>query len=375
MESRGFYSFREQGGTNFQSFALEVVPGHRCQLRCRNCYKRNGVVPSFRGGNMPAEFVHSAMRQAKECGFSEVVFIGGEPTLHPRLPEFVQFGLRLGLSPIVCTNGLRLADQAYTESLALPEVTLVMHAFLPPESAEVQDMHAVLPGYNAMLQVAYTNVLGRSQVRLISEIVVIREFFPFIPAVFEWCREKGIAPFIEINRRTDHSVPYPGTVSSEGVRELFERLVVIDPHAPEQLVPPAYGQPCTMSITGLHVKNFGGGDYGGVYSCCAQGLRHGDLRQTLLAEILRDPTLLVYKDQDRWIYGPCRECPHYPVCRGGCRGEAYLAFGCARASSPACWHLPTTIRNDPAVMCPPICAGCPLEGNTACHPRRESPSA
>jgi len=83
-----------------------------------------------------------------------------------------------------------------------------------------------------------------------------------------------------------------------------------------------------MSITGLHVKNFGGGNYGGVYSCCAQSICHGDLKQKSLEEILTDPAMAVFKDQDYWIAEPCRSCEFYPVCRGGCR----LRAGRARAA-------------------------------------------
>jgi radical SAM protein with 4Fe4S-binding SPASM domain len=148
---------------------------------------------------------------------------------------------------------------------------------------------------------------------------------------------------------------------------LFARLPNPNTHP---IIPPAFGQPCTMAITGVHIKNFGNGDFGGVYSCCAQQVRHGDLRRQTLAKVLAVHSLEVFKNQDEWIFGPCRECQHYSICRGGCRGEAYLAFGCPRASSPACWHISSEVRDDPRVMAPSTCAGCPLEGNPACHPRR-----
>lgn len=363
----GFYGFREKGVVLYQSFALELVPGFKCQLHCRNCYKRNGEVGIRGGGDMPAAFVKDALLQAKDCGFAEAVFIGGEPTLHPDLPEFMDFASKIGLTPILCTNGIKLADANYATRIAVPGSVLVLHAPLP---GSVHDSHVGHEGYQALLEKAYDNVIGSERVTIVAEIVVIQRYLKYIPEMYQWCLERGITPFIEINRRYDNGFVYSDTVEPEKVRELFERLTAMMSIPPSVLVPPAFGQPCTMAITGLHVKNLGDGDYGGVYSCCAQKVRHGDLLRQRLAEVLADKSLAVFKQQDEWIYGPCSSCQYYATCRGGCRGEATLAFGCPRASCPVCWHISVERRSDPAVMVPATCAGCPLEGNSACHPRR-----
>lgn len=363
MTDQGFYSFRETGKRIYQSFALELVPGDHCQLKCRNCYKRNGPLPrDNQQDNMPKQFVLNSLSQACEAGFSEAVFIGGEPTLHPDLPDFIHRCLAIGLSPIVCTNGIRLADPAYADKITQKGVTIVIHAPLP---AEVHNTHVQIPGYAAKLNMAYKNILGRDNVNIVSEVVAIQPFLPHIPDVYSWALENGITPFVEINRRWDTGMQFPETANPEEVQALFQELASRNGMS-GPLLPPAFGNPCTMSITGLHVKNFGAGDYSGVYSCCAQKVRHGDLRQQTVVEVLDDPTLEVFKNQDEWIYGPCRECKHYSICRGGCRGEAFLAFGCPRASSPACWHISPQHRQDRQVMAPPTCAGCPLQGNTTC---------
>lgn len=364
-EARGFYSFREDGVRRYQSFALELVPGNQCQLKCKHCYKINGCTAN--SGKMPEDFVFDSLRQARECGFSEAVFIGGEPTLHPSLPRFVSFALEIGLAPIVCTNGIRLADPEYASSLALPGTTLVLHGLLP---AEVHDEHVGMDGFNSKLEKAFENVHGKPEVTLIAEAVIIHEFMPHIPALHQHCLDTGVVPFLEITRRSDTGRQYEGTAAPEEVCQLFTQLARQDPNPPTVLVPPAYGQPCTMAITGLHVKNFGDGDYGRVFSCCAQHVCHGDLKTHSLGEVLDSTSLEVFHNQDDWIYGPCRKCDHYSICQGGCRGEAFLSFGCSRASSPACWHIPAHTREDPSVMMPPTCADCPLEGNPACHPRR-----
>ncbi|MFH1890268.1 MAG: radical SAM protein [Candidatus Kuenenbacteria bacterium] len=371
MTDKSFYGFREKSADAFfQSFALEIVAG--CQLQCENCYKdfKNGLCP------MPESFVKRMIHEAGEVGFSEIVLIGGEPTLHPGLPEFIEWTLEAGLSPIVCTNGMALANKNYCEKIALPNTTIVIHGLVPLPSTKM-DEHVKFTGYADKLQEAYHNIntLRTSRdITVVAEAVVIKPFLPYLLEFHKWCRENDYIPFIELNRRKDNGQESELSVSPEELCKTFKVLQNWDKqnaaHLTDQVLsPPAYGTKCTMSITGIHVKNFGNNDYGGVYSCCAQTIRHGDLRKQSLGEIIYDPSMAVFKNQDQWIAGPCKTCKDYPACKGGCRGEATLAFGCPRSSCPACWRIPEKIRNDPNKMMPESCIGCPLEGK--CTLRRE----
>jgi len=351
--------------------SLELVPGTRCQLSCRNCYKLGqsdikSVTEHI--GDMPFGFAEDILKQAHEYGFAEVAFIGGEPTLHPQLPRLVNGVLAMGLKPIVCTNGILMADPVYAAEIAQPGVTIVIHAPLPAIAAGLHDIHVGMAGYNDLLYKACENLSACNDVTLVAEIVIIRPFLPFIPEVLRWCHRQGARPFIEMNRRYDNMGKFIDSASPEETKELFELLATEESLPPKLLMPPIYGQPCTMSITGIHVKNYGNGDCGRVYSCCAQGICHGDLRDDNLASILARTSFEVFQKQDIWIAGPCRQCEDYRLCRGGCRGEAFLAFGCARASCPVCWKIPAEIRCDSSVMCPSECSGCPLEGT--CQPHR-----
>jgi radical SAM protein with 4Fe4S-binding SPASM domain len=367
MNEQTFYGFREKGETTrYQGFALELVAPSRCQLRCRNCYKSEDLRRS-RDGEMPTEFAKEALDQARANGFAEAIFMGGEPTLHSDLAGLVEYAISIELAPIVVTNGMKLSDTTYANRIAQPGATLVLHAPLPEH---VQDKEVQTRGYSKKLRQAYVNLARRKDITVVAEVVAIREFLPHIPEMVEWCRENSIVPFVEFNRTSDKGIIYEGTISPEEVKDLFDKIRANDPNPAEIFLPPAYAQPCTMAITGVHVKNFGNGDFGGVYSCCAQSVRHGDLRSQTLAEILGDSSFLVFKNQDEWIFGPCRECEYYSICRGGCRGQAYQTFGCARASSPFCWHLSAEVRSDYRIMAPPSCHGCPLKGNPACRPQR-----
>jgi Fe-coproporphyrin III synthase len=76
----------------------------RCNLRCRHCYinpEQHGRkrIPIARIERWLAVF-------AERCPGANVVFLGGEPTLHPDLPQAVRCARRLGFASItIDTNG------------------------------------------------------------------------------------------------------------------------------------------------------------------------------------------------------------------------------------------------------------------------------
>jgi MoaA/NifB/PqqE/SkfB family radical SAM enzyme len=81
----------------------------RCNLRCRHCY----INPEQHGRKrLPlARIEHWLAIFAERCPGANVVFLGGEPTLHPNLPQAVRCARRLGFASItIDTNGYLFND-------------------------------------------------------------------------------------------------------------------------------------------------------------------------------------------------------------------------------------------------------------------------
>jgi radical SAM protein with 4Fe4S-binding SPASM domain len=373
MNESGFYSpslFREKGkGSSNQSFAIEVVQGQDCQLNCEVCYKQRCKKEDVNDGRIPKSVIEDFINQAKAQEFKEIVFIGGEPRLHPDIFELIRYVRENGLDPILCTNGIAFSKKETAEKLEGTDTTVVTHAYFP-NGEEVIDEFSGKRGYAQILKRAIENLSKVSGTKVILEMPLGDTIYGHAFDFFKYCRESGVTPFIEISRRADSGVATT-SVTPEMVSELFEKFKEYDNEnfpelADANISPPAYGNKCTMSITGLHVKNAGKGDYGKVYSCCSQGVVHGDLLNEPLGEIMRSQTLAVFREQDKYIVGPCKDCDIYSICKGGCRGEAYLKFGCPRASSPSCSRISEVIRNDIKLMAPESCEDCPLEKSPYC---------
>ncbi|MEV0285643.1 radical SAM protein [Kribbella sp. NPDC050820] len=72
---------------------LEIT--EKCRLQCVHCYAESGPAGSH-GVMEPADWIR-VIDETAELGVGMVQFIGGEPTLHPALPQLLAHALAAGL--------------------------------------------------------------------------------------------------------------------------------------------------------------------------------------------------------------------------------------------------------------------------------------
>lgn len=83
-----------------RSLALDIT--RTCQAACDHCY--NSSSPAGTAGEMTRADWLSVLGQAAAMGVHQVQFIGGEPTLHPDLPDLINHAVDLGLAVEVFSN-------------------------------------------------------------------------------------------------------------------------------------------------------------------------------------------------------------------------------------------------------------------------------
>jgi MoaA/NifB/PqqE/SkfB family radical SAM enzyme len=74
----------------------------KCQRECEHCYAESG--PKGSHGTMSEADWKRVIEEGAEAGVKTVQFIGGEPTLHPALPELIRYALSQGLEVEVFSN-------------------------------------------------------------------------------------------------------------------------------------------------------------------------------------------------------------------------------------------------------------------------------
>lgn len=79
----------------------------RCDLRCAHCF----VSATAEGSDMSVSSIARAIPRLKEARVANVTLTGGEPLVHPELPEILERLVEAGFEMTVCTNGVSLSDE------------------------------------------------------------------------------------------------------------------------------------------------------------------------------------------------------------------------------------------------------------------------
>ncbi|MEW6201446.1 MAG: radical SAM protein [bacterium] len=113
---------------------------YHCNQRCPFCTVNNKLPAP------PPGKVMKYIKYSSKKNYPRLVFTGGEPTLHPSLPNFIAAANHGGIPEIwLFTNAVRLADRNYADILAASGLNLALvslHAHTP----ELSDLITGTPG-------------------------------------------------------------------------------------------------------------------------------------------------------------------------------------------------------------------------------------
>lgn len=100
----------DAAATEQLSFLWLEITG-RCQLSCVHCYAASG--PTGSHGVMDRADWQRVIDQAADLGAKMVQFIGGEPTLHPDLPDLIAYARDAALEVEVFSNLVHVTDRLW----------------------------------------------------------------------------------------------------------------------------------------------------------------------------------------------------------------------------------------------------------------------
>lgn len=363
-KSNRIKTFRESSEEAlYQNIAIEITQENHCQLACEWCYINQIKESKI---NKPIEFkvvkniIDKIVKHSNEINrklFSNIVFIGGEPTLNNDLEKMLLYSLENNLKPIVVTNSYKLADMNYARKICLEDVTITTHIPFCKNEYDIDDKLDELcrfNGYSNRLKKAIDNMLKIRQTtknfEIIGEFVINKATIEYAYASYKFCRENGITPFFELMRISDDSEINKNLLLEQkdiiGIaKKLYEFDVINNITKSSNIIdkiryflPPTINNPCTIAQNSIHIK-FTENGFGNVASCCGQDIFHGNILEDSLEEILKNKeNTYIFSRQDKYIEGPCSICELYfnVGCQGGCRGNAKNMYDCPKSSDPQC---------------------------------------
>lgn len=160
---------------------VPVFVGFACNNACVFCAQGAQREREPEPGSSSIELaLRTALRESRA-----IAFVGGEPTLRPELPSWVEQARAAGAAWIVLqTNGRRLSEPGFAERLARAGAGAV-DVSLHGSSAAMHEYHTGVPGswaqtlrgirraVQAGLQVGVTTVVTRSNFRHLEELAAL----------------------------------------------------------------------------------------------------------------------------------------------------------------------------------------------------------
>jgi pyrroloquinoline quinone biosynthesis protein E len=333
------------GQVLYKPLGLLAELTHRCPLGCPYC--SNPLELDKRSDELDTATWTRVFREAAGLGVLQVHLSGGEPGARRDIVELVAAAHTAPLYTNLITSGVGLGKETLGK---------LADAGLDHVQISIQDSEPASADRIAGYDGAYTRKteLAREVVRLglplTVNVVVHRANIERVEAMVEQALALG-AGRVEIAH-----VQYYGWAlanraalmpSREQVMAAVERVealrkehygrIVIDAVVPDYYA--RYPKPC---VGGWGRRSLNVTPKGRVLPCHAAesipGLEFWSVREHSLQEIWLDsPAFNAFRGTD-WMPEPCQSCARRDQDFGGCRCQAFLITGDARATDPVC-HL------------------------------------
>lgn len=318
---------------------------HRCPLGCPYC--SNPLALDNRSDELDTASWARVFREAASLGVLQAHLSGGEPAARRDLKEIVAAARDAGLYTNLITSGVGLTAQGLN-ALADAGLDHVQISIQDSEQASADK----IAGYKGAF--ARKNALAAEVVKLglplTVNVVVHRANIGRVEAMVDMALALGAgrveiahvqyygwalknrAALMPSREQVDAAV---GQV--EALRTRHHGRIVIDAVVPDYYA--RFPKPC---VGGWGRRSLNVTPAGKVLPCHAAevipGLEFWNVRQHSLNEIWRSsPAFMAFRGTE-WMQEPCKSCAMKEKDFGGCRCQAFLIAGDARAADPVC-HL------------------------------------
>jgi radical SAM protein with 4Fe4S-binding SPASM domain len=302
---------------------VDLALTFRCQNNCVHCYA---------GG--PHETPELATEQWKEVinrlhqiGVFILTFTGGEPTLRDDLPELLLYAQNRGIVTGLVTNGRKLKDKTYVETLEKTGLDFIQ-VTLESHEPKIHDLMTATKGSWEETVAGIKNIIP-TQIYATTNTTLSRYNASDFLETIDFLKELGVAAF------GCNSLIYSGranAISEEFVLPL-ETLRELLPKVHDKAgklglkflwyTPTQYCRFDPVKL-GLGVKsctaariNMCVGPNGDVYPCQSYFESLGNILKDEWRKIWNHPLAVRIRKRE-YVEPKCKNCPQLQICGGGC---------------------------------------------------------
>jgi radical SAM protein with 4Fe4S-binding SPASM domain len=317
---------------------------NRCGAGCTGCY--TGASPAGAPGEWGLTEWKRALDVLADAGVFHVALGGGESAVLPWLGELASHARARGIVPNLTTSGL----DGLAALLAIADRFGQINVSLDGLGAT----YAAVRGFDGFARADAAIVALRKVKREIGiNVVVTRENFDELPAIFAYARERRLSE-VELLRfkpsgrgaraydslrcsDAQHRAFLPAILAA--ARRYRVRVKVDCSYTPML----AHHRPDRELLAELAVYGCTGGDFlvgakadGRLTACSFMGSPPARPKVTALAEYWRAPDAFGAFRTWRAAREPCASCEYHDLCRGGCKVASAHVVGDPSAPDPEC---------------------------------------
>jgi len=302
-------------------YRMDLAITYRCNNNCSHCYNaRARQYPE-----LTVDAWKKIIDKVWALRIPHIVFTGGEPTLYQALPELVAYAEAQGLIAGLNTNGRKLADRAYLDSLVaagLDHVQITLESHDPA----IHDRMVAARGAWQETVAGIKNVMA-SRLYMMTNTTLLTHNSPTMGPTLHFLGELSV-PTVGINALIYSG---KGEAVGTGLREeelppLLEKAREITQTQDQRLIwytPTQYChfnplqldlgvKGCTAALYNMCIE-----PNGDVIPCQSYYHSLGNLLKNSWEEIWEHPLALQLRNRSDIPEG-CQTCEFLPECGGGC---------------------------------------------------------
>ncbi len=313
-----------------------------CNLSCVHCYRDAGAAET---GELTTAEGKKLLDEIARAGFKIMVFSGGEPLIRPDIYELIGHARKLGLRPVLGTNGILITPEA---AARLKEAGAAC-AGISLDSRD-REKHDWFRGYEGAWQETMKGIAACREAGLPFQLhtTVMNWNEDEVTAITDLAVELGAVAhhiffLVPTGRGKDIAET---TLKTQQYEALLERILAKQAEVPIELkptcapqfmriarqkgIPMRFSKGCLAGTT--YCVILPGGD---VHPCPYLPLKAGNVREAPFDAIWRDSALF-HELRHQPLKGGCGRCGYGDIC-GGCRARAYYySDGDYLAEEPWC---------------------------------------
>lgn len=302
-------------------YRMDLAVTYRCNNACAHCY--NGRPRNY--PELSTQEWFKILDDLWKIGIPHIVFTGGEPTLRDDLPELIRHAEANGQISGINTNGRKLQDKAYLQTLVdagLDHVQITFESHIP----EIHDQMVCHSGAWQETVAGLKNALN-SSLYVMTNTTMLTHNKAAIPAMLEFLGEMGLKT-IGLNALiySGHGATVGTGLSESELQPILETAQVITNKYHQRLIWYTPTQYCNFDPVqmGLGVK----GCTAALYNMCVEP--NGDVipcqsYYQSLGNILKEPwdkiwnhELAISLRERHNLPEKCNDCSLLSECGGGC---------------------------------------------------------